>query len=109
DFGGSIMSLDGEQQPWVHESEANPAPSARPDHLVYVIYTSGSTGIPKGVAVTHRNLVNYTEFILRLLAVQEALTFANVTTLSADLGHTCLFPPLVSGGTLQLIPNEVAM
>ncbi|MGY0503162.1 amino acid adenylation domain-containing protein [Nocardia sp. FBN12] len=29
----------------------------RPDHLAYVIYTSGSTGLPKGVGVTHRNVL----------------------------------------------------
>ncbi len=29
----------------------------RPDNLAYVIYTSGSTGVPKGVGVTHRNVV----------------------------------------------------
>ncbi|MFE7722813.1 amino acid adenylation domain-containing protein [Nocardia rhizosphaerihabitans] len=29
----------------------------RPDHLAYVIYTSGSTGLPKGVGVSHRNVL----------------------------------------------------
>ncbi|MCX4093177.1 non-ribosomal peptide synthetase [Nocardia sp. alder85J] len=29
----------------------------RPDNLAYVIYTSGSTGVPKGVGVTHRNVL----------------------------------------------------
>ena len=34
----------------------DPAPLT-PDNLAYLIYTSGSTGLPKGVAVTHRNIV----------------------------------------------------
>src|ERR1035437_2613934 len=29
-----------------------------PDHLAYVIFTSGSTGIPKGVSITHANIVS---------------------------------------------------
>ncbi|CAO3429843.1 amino acid adenylation domain-containing protein [Azospirillum endophyticum] len=38
----------------------------RPDHPAYVIYTSGTTGRPKGVAVSHRAIVN------RLLWMQHA-------------------------------------
>ncbi|MDW6058488.1 AMP-binding protein [Streptomyces sp. FXJ1.4098] len=36
---------------------AEPLPEPTPDDLVYVIYTSGTTGRPKGVRVTHRNVV----------------------------------------------------
>src|SRR5262249_39947838 len=79
------------------------------EDLVYVIYTSGSTGVPKGVAVRHRNLVNYTEFNLRRLQVSEPLHFATVSTLTADLGNTCIFPCLVSGGCLHLVSYETAM
>lgn len=42
-------------------------PGAQPDTLAFLQYTSGSTGIPKGVMLTHRNLLHneaamYTRF-----------------------------------------------
>ncbi|WP_156655907.1 AMP-binding protein, partial [Mycobacterium sp. 852002-51971_SCH5477799-a] len=36
-------------------SAALPAPA--PDDIAYLIYTSGTTGVPKGVAVTHHNVI----------------------------------------------------
>jgi len=85
-------------------------------HLVYVIHTSGSTGTPKAVGVSHHNLMNYTHAVRQVLegasgdAARDAapLRFASVSTLSADLGHTCVFPALLSGGHLHLVDYDVA-
>ncbi|HKN82227.1 MAG TPA: amino acid adenylation domain-containing protein, partial [Pyrinomonadaceae bacterium] len=91
------------------QPHTNPAVAVSSDDLAYVIYTSGSTGTPKGVAVCHRNLVNYTQFMLTRLRVEEPLQFAVVSTISADLGNTCIFPSLFSGGCLHILPSGVAL
>ena len=90
------------------QPNSNPVSTTTPDNLVYVIYTSGSTGTPKGVGVRHRGLVNYAHFMLRRLAVDRALHFATISTITADLGNTCIFPAIVSGGCLHVLGSDVA-
>jgi amino acid adenylation domain-containing protein len=112
EFKGKIICLDRDKALLAAAAETNPAASSLPDDLVYVIYTSGSTGIPKGVAVRHSNLVNYSYFICRRLQLEnhpQGLNFATVSTISADLGNTCIFPSLISGGRLHVIGYETAM
>lgn len=73
----------------------------------YVTFTSGSTGVAKGVVVTHDNIRHYVEALLDRLAIDEPLAYAHVTTFAADLGNTCLFPPLWTGGTIHVIGNDL--
>jgi len=42
----------------IAEDDRDPDVLVHPDQLAYIMYTSGSTGIPKGVAVTHRNVIS---------------------------------------------------
>ncbi len=103
DFAGKTLCLDCDAAAWANAPRNNPENHSTPENLVYVIYTSGSTGVPKGVAVRHRNLVNYSHFIRRRLHVDEhtgGLHFATVSTIGADLGNTCIYPSLLSGGCL---------
>jgi amino acid adenylation domain-containing protein/non-ribosomal peptide synthase protein (TIGR01720 family) len=113
-FAGEIICLDRDQRLLDLQPDSNPCSLTRPEHLAYVIYTSGSTGTPKGAAITHRSLLNYNHFVCSSLLVQQSavtpphLHFALLSTFTADLGHTCLFPALTSGGTLHIISYEAA-
>lgn len=105
------ICLDRSERELAAEPATSPGVSVGGDALAYVLFTSGSTGVPKGVAVTHANLANYTAGIARILGLAEGPPrhFATVSTLAADLGNTAIFPALTSGGTLHVIPASVAL
>jgi amino acid adenylation domain-containing protein len=75
------------------------------ESAAYVIYTSGSTGRPKGVVVSHRNLVNFQLAMRDRLRLGEHDRLAAVSTAAFDASVLELYPPLISGGTLVLVPR----
>jgi amino acid adenylation domain-containing protein len=108
-YEGKIVYLDVEWERISEESASQTESGVVAGNMAYVIYTSGSTGRPKGVMVRHRNLVNYTQDICRRLELAEGgLRFATVSTITADLGNTCIYPSLVSGGCLHILSYEAA-
>jgi amino acid adenylation domain-containing protein len=112
EFAGETLCLDRDQSRWLGQPRSNPEVQTQAENLAYVIYTSGSTGVPKGVGVRHRNLVNYAHFMGRRLELgkyAKGLQFATVSALSADLGNTCIYPALISGGCVHVIRHEVAV
>ncbi|MBX3328846.1 MAG: amino acid adenylation domain-containing protein [Nitrospira sp.] len=106
--GTLLRCLDFQDWTFAEEPSINPDRPVHPMELAYVIYTSGSTGVPKGVAVTHLGVLNYTDFICRALQAETDLHFATVSTLGADLGNTVIFASLVSGGCLHVIGYDTA-
>jgi amino acid adenylation domain-containing protein/FkbM family methyltransferase len=80
-----------------------------PTNLAYIIYTSGSTGIPKGVAVEHKQLMNYVRSIAYRMELPIGSSFAALSTVSADLGNTAIFPSLATGGCLHLVPEHLSL
>ncbi|MBD2786349.1 amino acid adenylation domain-containing protein, partial [Xenorhabdus sp. DI] len=78
-------------------------------HLAYVIYTSGSTGLPKGVTITHRNTVNLLTWAQRTFSAEELAHTLFATSFNFDLSVYECFVPLISGGTVHLVADALAL
>jgi natural product biosynthesis luciferase-like monooxygenase protein len=106
----TVICVDAPQP--VNGAQPEPTPAshaARPEHLAYVLYTSGSTGNPKGVMVTHRNVVNFFTGMDRSLeqspGVQPGVWLA-VTSISFDISVLELFWTLTRGFKVVLLSDE---
>jgi len=109
--GVETIGLDDAETPSADTDAADPGLPVSLERPAYVVFTSGSTGVPKGVAVTHRNLLNYVTAISARLGVSRSdpWAFATVSPLWVDLGYTAVFPALCSGGTLHVVGDAVAL
>jgi len=76
--------------------------------IIYVLYTSGSTGSPKGVRVTHDNLLNLLLSIQRLPGISSQDNMLAITTISFDISILEIFLPLISGAQLTLVDKATA-
>ncbi|GAA3302178.1 hypothetical protein GCM10020218_097270 [Dactylosporangium vinaceum] len=105
---GAAVVLDREPDDLPAAGEPLAAPPG--DAVAYVMYTSGSTGAPKGVAVTHRGLVNYVRDAPGRLGLgRPGDRYALVQGLGVDLGNTVAFTSLVTGGCLHVVDRDVAL
>ncbi|MEU8287635.1 amino acid adenylation domain-containing protein [Micromonospora sp. NPDC048905] len=99
----------------VRVEDVRPTASFDPDATVtgddaaYVIYTSGSTGTPKGVVVEHRNVVNFLRWAARAFTPAEVRGVLAASSVCFDASVWEIFIPLVSGGTVILADNLLAV
>ncbi|HEV8335455.1 MAG TPA: amino acid adenylation domain-containing protein [Candidatus Polarisedimenticolia bacterium] len=109
-WDGRVLLLDEERQPDACSgsglgAEAKPSESrlrgAGPGDLAYLIYTSGSSGQPKGVAVTHRNLL-YSTLARPEFYRETPDVFLLLPSFAFDSSVAGLFWTLSEGGTLVL-------
>jgi len=96
-----VLPLD----PDVGDAGPSGPAEAEPGDVAYVMYTSGSTGNPKGVAVSHGSLINYTWWARGQYGGGGPVSFPLYSSIGFDLTVTSMFVPLVSGGTVVVYPE----
>jgi amino acid adenylation domain-containing protein len=97
-----VVRLCIDIEDFAQESKEPLQPVQTPDDLAYVIYTSGSTGLPKGVMITHRNVVNVVVHTNQRFNVSSQDRILALTALNHDLSVYDIFGLLSAGGTIVM-------
>ncbi|UFH41822.1 non-ribosomal peptide synthase/polyketide synthase [Flavobacterium cupriresistens] len=103
----NVVLLDTDWNKISNYSTENLSVVVAPDHLAYVIYTSGSTGNPKGVLITHSNVVRLfkNESCLFDFGTHDVWTLFH--SFCFDFSVWEMYGALLHGGRLVVVPKAV--
>ncbi|MEZ4691278.1 MAG: amino acid adenylation domain-containing protein [Ignavibacteria bacterium] len=91
------------------ESDSAKAPGIKTDidSCIYVMFTSGTTGRPKGIAVSHRNVIKLV-YDTGGIAIREGDRVLQWSNYSFDGSTYDIYGSLLTGASLHLIKDEWA-
>ncbi|MGA8150819.1 MAG: amino acid adenylation domain-containing protein [Terriglobales bacterium] len=94
----------------VHRYSGEPIPcqnsSSDPAHI---LFTSGSTGDPKGVVITHANVIHFVQWAIRHFGMTDSDRVSCHPPLHFDLATFDIFGALATGAELHLVPPELSL
>nr|QEO74169.1 condensation domain-containing protein [uncultured bacterium] len=106
--GAELVLLDADRVVISENSETSPVSVSSTEDLAYVIYTSGSTGNPKGVGVTHANVVRLLNATAAGFRFDESDVWTMFHSFAFDFSVWELWGALLSGGRVVVVPKLVA-
>lgn len=97
------IDLDDLQRPSATDI-ASVQQSARADQPACTFFTSGSTGQPKGIVLTHRNLITQIRVIGKMMGIGQEVVLQQ-SSLGFDPSLEQIFGGLAHGGTVVVVPE----
>ncbi|MDD2659523.1 MAG: amino acid adenylation domain-containing protein [Methylococcales bacterium] len=102
-FWLDIDQTDGSQQSvrWPDEVSS--------EALAAILYTSGSTGVPKGVALSHRAMRNFSGWASNTFRISRNDRIASLAPFHFDLSVFDLFSSLSCGAAVHFVPAGLTL
>ena len=83
--------------------------AVEPSALAAILYTSGSTGNPKGVALSHQAIGNFSVWAGQTFAINNQERIASLAPFHFDLSIFDLFTSLASGASVYFLPSRLSL
>ena len=94
----------------VSYANENPYSDFDGDTIAYIMFTSGSTGVPKGVAITHQNLIHFINWTSTRYNITPDDNLANINPMYFDNSvfdfYTALFNGAILAPVKKILLND---
>jgi amino acid adenylation domain-containing protein len=92
---------------WVRQEPRDHVPRGGPSDIAHILFTSGSTGVPKGVMITHANVLAFVAWANNYFGMGPDERWSGHPPLHFDLSTYDIYGTLASGAELHLMPTEL--
>lgn len=99
-----VLEIDQAYEMLSAQHETRPQVRIDPASLCYIIYTSDTTGSPKGVAVSHANIVNFLRSVTPIYGVRHNDRVYQGMPLAFDFSLEEIWSAWIAGATLVAGP-----
>jgi amino acid adenylation domain-containing protein len=87
--------------------DALPFAGTSPDDPAHILFTSGSTGVPKGVVITHANVINFVNWAVAYFDIESSDRVSGHPPLHFDLSTFDIYGAFAAGAELHVVPSAL--